>query len=76
QLDQAGVEASIFQECLRLQSVRVVTATNLAYILLKEEFDALVSRKCGPLAKKFGIELAEIQLVFDYIQTLSLAREN
>ena len=46
-----------------LQTERDDTAPNLAYILLEEEFDALVSRKWGPLAKKFGIELAEIQLI-------------
>ena len=39
------------QECLMLQTERDDTAPNLAYILLEEEFDALVSRKWGPLAK-------------------------
>ncbi|MFP7308501.1 RNA polymerase factor sigma-54, partial [Enterococcus faecalis] len=76
QLDPAGVGARNLQECLMLQTERDDTAPNLAYILLEEEFDALVSRKWGPLAKKFGIELAEIQLIFDYIQTLSPAPGN
>lgn len=76
QLHPAGVGARNLQECLMLQTERDDTAPNLAYILLEEEFDALVSRKWGPLAKKFGIELAEIQSIFDYIQTLSPAPGN
>lgn len=51
QLDPAGVGARNLQECLMLQTERDDTAPNLAYILLEEEFDALVSRKWGPLAK-------------------------
>lgn len=46
QLDPAGVGARNLQECLMLQTERDDTAPNLAYILLEEEFDALVSRKC------------------------------
>lgn len=45
QLDPAGVGARNLQECLMLQTERDDTAPNLAYILLEEEFDALVSRK-------------------------------
>ena len=44
QLDPAGVGARNLQECLMLQTERDDTAPNLAYILLEEEFDALVSR--------------------------------
>lgn len=51
QLDPAGVGARNLQECLMPQTERDDTAPNLAYILLEEEFDALVSRKWGPLAK-------------------------
>ncbi|MDU1887630.1 MAG: RNA polymerase factor sigma-54, partial [Enterococcus faecalis] len=42
QLDPAGVGARNLQECLMLQTERDDTAPNLAYILLEEEFDALV----------------------------------
>jgi RNA polymerase sigma-54 factor len=73
QLDPAGVGARNLQECLMLQTERDDSAPDLAYIVLEEEFEALVNRKWPVIAKKFSIDLSEIQQVFDYIQTLSPA---
>jgi len=73
QLDPAGIGARNLQECLMLQTERDNSAPDLAYIVLEEEFDTLVKRKWSGIAKKFGIELAEVQQIFDYIQTLSPA---
>ncbi|MDU4623759.1 MAG: RNA polymerase factor sigma-54, partial [Enterococcus gallinarum] len=60
QLDPAGVGARDLRECLMLQTERDDAAPELAYIVLEEWFT----------------ELAEIQLIFDYIQTLSPAPGN
>ncbi|MDH6364634.1 RNA polymerase sigma-54 factor [Enterococcus sp. PF1-24] len=73
QLDPAGVGARNLQECLMLQTERDNNAPNLAYIVLEEGFDDLVNRQWEKIAKKFGVQLSDIQKVFDYIQTLSPA---
>ncbi|EOH92781.1 RNA polymerase sigma-54 factor [Enterococcus haemoperoxidus ATCC BAA-382] len=73
QLDPAGVGASDLRECLLLQVERDDTAPDLAYIVIEEEFDHLANRKWGLIAKKFDVELSEIQTIFDYIQTLTPA---
>lgn len=73
QLDPAGVGARNLQECLMLQTERDDHAPALAYLLLESYFDLLVERKWQEIAKKLKIELAEIQAVFDYLQTLSPA---
>lgn len=71
QLDPAGGGARDLKECLLLQTERDEQAPNLAYIVIEEEFDSLAERKWAPIAKKFSVPLAEIQRIFDYIQTLS-----
>lgn len=73
QLDPAGVGARNIQECLMLQTERDDEAPALAYIILEEEFENLVNRKWQSIAKKFVIDLADVQAIFDYIQTLSPA---
>lgn len=73
QLDPAGVGARDLRECLLLQIERDDTAPALAYIVIEEEFNHLANRKWALIAKKFDVELSEIQLIFDYIQTLSPA---
>lgn len=73
QLDPAGVGARDLKECLLLQIERDDTAPDLAYIVIEEEFDHLANRKWTLIAKKFEVELSEIQAIFDYIQTLSPA---
>ena len=71
QLDPAGVGARNLQECLMLQTERDQKAPSLAYYVLEEFFDELVGRKWDVIAKKLNIGLNEIQLIFDYIQTLT-----
>lgn len=73
QLDPAGIGARNLQECLMLQTERDDEAPHLAYIILEEAFDELVQRKWAQIAKKYQIELPEVQKIFDYIQTLSPA---
>lgn len=71
QLDPAGVGARNLQECLMLQVERDDTAPPLAYIVIEEEFDLLANRKWPLIAKKFKVDLSDIQKIFDYIQTLT-----
>ncbi|WP_430609911.1 RNA polymerase factor sigma-54 [Enterococcus sp. DIV0876] len=71
QLDPAGVGARDLRECLMLQTERDDYAPPLAYIVLEEYFDDLAGRKWDKIAKGLRISLAEVQAVFDYIQTLT-----
>ena len=71
QLDPAGVGARNLQESLMLQTERDDFAPALAYLILEEYFDSLVNRKWDMIAKELGITLADVQVVFDYIQTLT-----
>lgn len=71
QLDPAGVGARDLRECLMLQVERDEKAPDLAYIVLEEEFDHFVDRKWSVIAKKFEVELSEIQAIFDYVQSLT-----
>lgn len=71
QLDPPGVGARNLQECLMLQTERDETAPNMAYLILEEAFEGFANRKWKEITKKFDITLAEIQEIYDYIQTLT-----
>ncbi|OTN77331.1 RNA polymerase sigma-54 factor [Enterococcus sp. 8G7_MSG3316] len=71
QLDPAGVGARDLRECLMLQTERDDFAPPLAYIVLEEYFDDLAARKWDTIAKGLQISLTDVQVVFDYIQTLT-----
>lgn len=71
QLDPAGVGARNLQEALMLQTERDDSAPNLGYIVLEEFFEELVNRKWEAIAKHFGIQLQEVQVIFDYLQHLT-----
>ncbi|MFC6180454.1 RNA polymerase factor sigma-54 [Lactiplantibacillus daowaiensis] len=71
QLDPPGVGARNLQEALMLQTENDDAAPNLAYIILEENFDALVNRQWEKLAKQYRVELADISSVYDYVRTLS-----
>ncbi|WP_318767028.1 RNA polymerase factor sigma-54 [Lactiplantibacillus carotarum] len=71
QLDPPGVGARNLQEALMLQTENDDHAPNLAYIILEENFDALVNRHWEQLAKRYGVGLADISSVYDYVRTLS-----
>lgn len=71
QLEPAGVGARNLQECLMLQTERQEDAPSMAYIILEEEFDLFTDRKWKEITRKLDISLNEIQLIFDFIQTLT-----
>lgn len=71
QLDPAGVGARNLQECLMLQTERDDQAPELAYIVLEECFEAFAERKWKKIADKYEISLADVQTIYDYVQTLS-----
>lgn len=71
QLEPAGVGARNLQECLMLQTERNENAPNMAYIILEEEFDFFTNRKWKDITRKLDISLNDIQLISDFIQTLT-----
>lgn len=71
QLEPAGVGARNLQECLMLQTERDNQAPDIAYLLLEDSFEPLVERKWETIRQKYDVSLQEIQIVFDYIQTLT-----
>ncbi|UII55553.1 RNA polymerase factor sigma-54 [Cytobacillus spongiae] len=68
QLEPVGIGARSLQECLLLQVKDY--GYDLAEVILEEHFEAFADRKWKPLAKLLGVDLKEIQEVFDYVQTL------
>ena len=71
QLDPPGVGARSLQEALMLQTENDDHAPNLAYIILEENFEAFVNRHWEQIAKRYGVGLADISSVYDYVRTLS-----
>lgn len=71
QLDPPGVGARDLQECLMLQTERDKHAPDLAYLILEEQFDQLVNRKWETICHNYDLTLCDVQIVFDYIQTLT-----
>ena len=71
QLDPPGIGARDLRENLMLQTERLDSAPNLAYIILEENFDRLVNRQWSDLATIYGTDLADIRAIFKFIQTLS-----
>ncbi|MDR0921000.1 MAG: RNA polymerase factor sigma-54 [Lactobacillales bacterium] len=71
QLEPAGVGARNLQECLLLQIERSPTVPNLAYVIVENELEPLSRREWTSIAKLYECSLAEVQEVFDFIQTLS-----
>ncbi|MFD0898745.1 RNA polymerase factor sigma-54 [Loigolactobacillus binensis] len=71
QLDPPGVGARNLQESLLLQTENDNHAPNLAYIVLEEDFTNFVERKWAFIAAKYQVTVAEIQHIFDYVQTLT-----
>ncbi|MBW4803066.1 RNA polymerase factor sigma-54 [Loigolactobacillus coryniformis] len=71
QLDPPGVGARNLQESLLLQTESDNSAPNLAYIVLEEDFTSFVERKWNVIATKYRVDIAEIQHIFDYVQTLT-----
>ena len=43
----------------------------LAYLILEEQFDQLINRKWETICHSYDLALCDVQIVFDYIQTLT-----
>ncbi|MGX7029974.1 RNA polymerase factor sigma-54 [Vagococcus zengguangii] len=71
QLDPPGVGARDLQEALMLQIERDESAPEMAYIVLEEHFESFANKKWKPIASQYKISLADIQEIYDYVQTLT-----
>jgi RNA polymerase sigma-54 factor len=71
QLDPPGIGARSLQECLMLQTENDEGSPEQAYLILEESFDELVNRQWDKIAKKYDIQLTDVQDVFDYVRTLT-----
>ncbi|MGX7447041.1 RNA polymerase factor sigma-54 [Dolosigranulum pigrum] len=71
QLDPPGIGARDLREALMLQVERLDEAPPLTYEILKQQFDALVNRRFSEVTGEFGIELEDVQQVFQFVQKLS-----
>ncbi|WP_394139755.1 RNA polymerase factor sigma-54 [Cytobacillus oceanisediminis] len=71
ELDPAGVGARNLQECLSLQLKRMPERNELAEAIMDEYFTLFAEKKWKEIAKQLGVELKEIQEVFDLVQTMN-----
>ncbi len=70
-LEPAGIGARNLQECLLLQLKRLEKRNEIAEEIVKHYFSAFADKKWKDIAKQLGVKLADIQEVFDFIQTLN-----
>lgn len=71
ELEPAGIGARNLQECLSLQIKRLPEENELAEIIIDEYFTLFAEKKWKEIAKQLGVELKDIQGVFDLVQTLN-----
>ena len=69
-LDPPGVGARDLRECLMLQLKDKDETGSLAYRLLDEAFDDLIAHRWSDLAKRLGLDTAEVQAAADEIAKL------
>ncbi|HTT67043.1 MAG TPA: RNA polymerase factor sigma-54 [Gemmatimonadales bacterium] len=69
-LDPPGVGARDLRECLLLQLKDKGETGSLAYRLLDEAFDDLIAHRWSDLAKRLGLDTAEVQAAADEIAKL------
>jgi RNA polymerase sigma-54 factor len=69
-LDPAGVGARDVRECLLLQLRELGRTEALAYRLVHDAFDDLVTRRWGELARRYGVQPRDIQDAADEIARL------
>ncbi len=69
-LDPAGVAARDLRECLMLQLKDRKQTDTLAYRLLDEAYDDLIAHRWSDLAKRLGLDAAEVQSAADEIAKL------
>ncbi|WP_141432635.1 RNA polymerase factor sigma-54 [Bacillus sp. 03113] len=70
-LDPPGVGARSLQECILLQLKRLEGRNDLAEQIITEHFTLFVNKKWRELEKILGVEIHDIQKVFDFIRTLN-----
>jgi len=70
ELDPPGVAARDLRECLMLQLKDKDQAGSLAYRLLDEAYDDLIAHRWSDLAKRLGLDTAEVQAAADEIAKL------
>ncbi len=70
QLEPAGIAARNLKECLYLQVIRDLHAPEISEDVLQHYFDEFVDRKWSVIAKELQVDLAAVQAVYDYVQTL------
>jgi RNA polymerase sigma-54 factor len=69
-LDPPGVAARNLRECLMLQLKDKGGTGSLAYRLLSESYDDLIAHRWSDLAKRMGLDTAEVQAAADEIAKL------
>ncbi|ANB59590.1 RNA polymerase factor sigma-54 [Anoxybacteroides amylolyticum] len=69
-LEPAGVGARSLQECLLLQLKRLPVRNELAEKVIAEHFPAFVEKTWKALAKQLGIDVYDLQQIWDFIRTL------
>jgi len=70
QLDPPGVGARNLQECLMLQTERDEYAPEIAYYILENHFASFSDRNWQEIADELDVDLFDVKVVFEYVQTL------
>ncbi len=70
ELDPPGVGARDLRECLLLQLRAAGHRVSMAYRLVEESFEELISHRWSELAKRFGISAQDVQHAADEIAKL------
>lgn len=70
-LDPPGVGARNLQENIMLQIDLDSSAPELAYVVIKDNFDDFVDRKWQHIAREYGVNISDIQEISDFVRTLS-----
>ncbi len=70
ELDPPGVGARDLRECLLLQLRAAGHRESMAYRLVEESFDELISHRWSELSKRFGISAHDVQTAADEIAKL------
>ena len=73
QLDPPGIGARNLQECLILQTEFDKNAPSFTLTILKNDFEDFINKKWDKIAHKYHITLSKINLILQYIRTLSPA---
>jgi len=69
-LDPAGIGARDIRECLLLQLEELGLTESLPYVLVRDAFEDLKTHRWNELAKRFGVEPADVQTAADSLARL------